>query len=53
MNDPGLDEPISHNAKDVEEGGPFEEDQDEVDDDQAFLKPSYVSYFQWYLSSTY
>ena len=39
MNDPGLDEPISNNAKDVEEGRQTE-DNDEVEDDQAFLKPS-------------
>lgn len=40
MNDPGLDEPISNNAKDFE-NGPYEDDSnnDEAEDDQAFLKP--------------
>ena len=39
MNDPGLDDPISNNAKDAEKGGELEGN-DEVEDDQAFLKPS-------------
>jgi hypothetical protein len=39
MNDPGLDQPITNNAKRMEEGSPHEED-DEADDDQAYLKPS-------------
>ena len=44
MNDPGLDKPISDQAKDVEDGGDLE-DQDEVEDDQAYLKPRCVEHY--------
>jgi len=41
MNDPGLDEPISNDAKDVEHQK--EDQQDELEEDeQAFLEPRYV-----------
>jgi hypothetical protein len=41
MNDPGLDEPISTDAKDVEKQKEDEQDERE-EDEQAFLEPRYV-----------
>lgn len=41
MNDPGLDEPISNDAKDVENQKRDEEDEKE-EHEQAFLEPRYV-----------
>lgn len=41
MNDPGLDEPISNDAKDVEKQHEDEEDE-KIEDEQAFLEPRYV-----------
>ena len=41
MNDPGLDEPISTDAKDVENQKEDEQDERE-EDEQAFLEPRYV-----------
>ena len=41
MNDPGLDEPISNDAKDVEHQQQDEQDEKE-EDEQAFLEPRYV-----------
>jgi potassium channel subfamily K len=42
MNDPGLDEPISNHAKDVEkQNADGQEEQEE--DEQAFLEPRYDS----------
>jgi potassium channel subfamily K, other eukaryote len=38
MNDPGLDEPISNDAKDVENQEKDEKDAKE-EDEQAFLEP--------------
>lgn len=38
MNDPGLDEPIASDAKDIE--NQREDEQDEIEEDeQAFLEP--------------
>ena len=38
MNDPGLDEPISNDAKDIEKQQ--EDEQEEIEEDeQAFLEP--------------
>jgi potassium channel subfamily K len=41
MNDPGLDEPISHDARDVENQKQDERDERE-EEEQAFLEPRYV-----------
>ena len=41
MNDPGLDEPISKDAKDVENQEKDERDE-KKEDEQAFLEPRYV-----------
>jgi potassium channel subfamily K len=41
MNDPGLDEPISNDAKDVENQEKDERDEKE-EVEQAFLEPRYV-----------
>ena len=41
MNDPGLDEPISDDAKDIENQQRDEKDERE-EDEQAFLEPRYV-----------
>lgn len=43
MNDPGLDEPISNDAKDVENQRIDEQDEVE-EDEQAFLEPRYVQH---------
>ena len=40
MNDPGLDEPISNDSKDVEKQDEKEEQEEE---EQAFLEPRYDS----------
>jgi potassium channel subfamily K len=40
MNDPGLDEPIQNEAKDVEDQGKDEEEE-RVEDEQEFLTPRY------------
>jgi hypothetical protein len=40
MNDPGLDKPISEDAKDVENQKKDEHDAEE-EDEQAFLEPKY------------
>ncbi len=42
MNDPGLDEPISNDAKDVENQKIDEKDEKE-EDEQEFLEPRFVS----------
>jgi hypothetical protein len=41
MNDPGLNEPISNDAKDVEKQNEDEEEE-KVEDEQEFLEPRYV-----------
>ena len=41
MNDPGLDEPIADDAKDVEKQRTDEKEERE-EDEQAFLEPRYV-----------
>jgi potassium channel subfamily K len=41
MNDPGLDEPISKDAEDIENQHRDEEDEKE-EDEQAFLEPRYL-----------
>lgn len=41
MNDPGLDEPISHDADDVENQQCDERDETK-EDEEAFLDPRYV-----------
>jgi len=41
MNDPGLDDPIANDAKDVEKQKEDERDEME-EDEQAFLAPRYV-----------
>lgn len=46
MNDPGLDEPISNDAKDVENQQQDEQNERE-EDEQAFLEPS-----RWWFAST-
>jgi len=46
MNDPGLDEPISNDAKDVENQKEDEKDA-KHEDEQAFLEPS-----RWWFAST-
>lgn len=43
MNDPGLDEPISNDAKDVENQAHDERDERE-EDEQEFLAPRYELY---------
>jgi potassium channel subfamily K len=44
MNDPGLDKPISEDAKDVENQKKDEHDAEE-EDEQAFLEPKYDAFF--------
>lgn len=46
MNDPGLDEPISNDAKDVESQRRDEREEEE-EEEQAFLEPS-----RWWFAST-
>ena len=45
MNDPGLDEPISNDAKDVEKQHEDEHEEQE-EDEQNFLEPRYDSTIQ-------
>ena len=42
MNDPGLDDPISSEAKDVEMQGRADNDQ-KIEDEQTFLEPGWVA----------
>jgi hypothetical protein len=43
MNDPGLDKPISEDAKDIENQEKDEHDAEE-EDEQAFLEPKYDAF---------
>jgi hypothetical protein len=45
MNDPGLEEPIANDAKDVENQKHDEDDKNE-EEEQTFLEPRYVNHCQ-------